>query len=353
MRKKVMIGMSGGVDSSVAAALLDEEGYDVSGVTLKLFSKEDTCDKSCSAGDDVDAKRVAEKMGFEHYVVNLEKDFGEKVIAKFVDSYIHGKTPNPCIDCNKHIKFGKMLEYARTLGNEYIATGHYAQIEYDEKSGRYLLKKAADESKDQTYVLYNMTQDELAHTFFPLGAYTKAQVRDMAEKRGLVNAKKPDSQDICFVPDGDYAAFIERACKKTFAKGDFVDTEGNVLGRHSGIINYTIGQRKGLGITFGEPRYVVKKDAEKNTVMLGVHEELFSDTLIACDANWISIEKPEGKIRVQAKARYKQQAVWATVSLMDDGRVLCVFDEPQRAISPGQAVVFYDGDYVVGGATIE
>ncbi len=357
MSKKVMVGMSGGVDSSVAAALLRESGYEISGVTLKLFSKDEeegNCERTCCSLRDVeDARFVAHKMGFEHYVFNFKDEFQKNVIDKFINSYIHAETPNPCIDCNRYIKFSKMLERARVLGNEYIATGHYAQIEFDEKTGRYVLKKAADESKDQTYVLYTLSQDELAHTLFPLGKYTKAEVRKMAEERGLVNAKKPDSQDICFVPDGDYASFIENALGKKFDKGNFVDSEGNIIGEHMGIINYTIGQRKGLGITFGEPRYVVAKNAQNNSVTLGRHEELFSDTLVGYDANWIMIEKLESPMRVKAKARYKQPAVDAIISPLEDGKVLCKFDEPQRAISPGQAVVFYDGDCVVGGATIE
>lgn len=357
MSKRVMVGMSGGVDSSVAAVLLGEAGYEVCGATLKLYSSnndENVCEKTCCSLRDVeDARYVAHKMGFEHFVFNFSDEFGKEVIDKFICSYINGETPNPCIDCNRHIKFPKMLERARLLGNDYIATGHYAQIEFDTGSGRYLLKKAVDETKDQTYVLYSLTQDELAHTLLPLGAYTKAQIREIAEKKGLVNAKKPDSQDICFVPDGDYAEFIEKMTGKKPEKGNFVDTDGNVLGEHGGIIHYTIGQRKGLGITFGEPRYVVAKNAQKNEVTLGRHEELFADTLTGCNSNWIMVEKLTEPMRVKAKIRYKQEAVDALISPLENGRVLCRFDEPQRAASPGQAVVFYDGEYVVGGATIE
>lgn len=359
MSKKVMAAMSGGVDSSVAAAILKEQGFDVCGATLKLFSNDDIDDTDkptrtcCSLSDVEDARQVARKMGFEHFVFNFGDEFKKCVMSKFINSYIKGLTPNPCIDCNRYIKFSKLLERAKVLGNDYIATGHYAQIEFDEKSGRYLMKKAVDLSKDQTYVLYAMTQDELAHTLFPLGALLKSEVREMAQQRGLINARKPDSQDICFVPDGDYAGFIERSLGRKAQKGKFTDCRGNVLGEHEGVIRYTIGQRKGLGITFGEPRYVVAKNAADNTVTLGKHEELFSDKLTACDANWIMIESLTEPMKVQAKTRYKQNAVGAVISPLEGGRVLCCFDEPQRAVTSGQAVVFYSGDYVVGGATIE
>ena len=357
MGKKVMVAMSGGVDSSVAAALLKEEGFDVRGATLKLFAGEDDAESAtrtcCSLSDVEDARRVAHRMGFEHFVFNFKDDFRRCVMDKFVEAYLHGETPNPCIDCNRYIKFSKLLARARLLENEYIATGHYARIEYDAERGRWLLKKAADKSKDQTYVLYAMTQDELAHTLLPLGGLTKSEVRAMAEARGLINARKPDSQDICFVPDGDYAAFIERTTGERAQAGDFIDAQGHVLGRHAGVIRYTIGQRKGLGVTFGEPRYVVAKDAAANTVTLGRHEELFSDTLVAKDVNWIMIESLTAPMQVRAKARYKQPEVEATISPLDGGRVLCRFAEPQRAVARGQAVVFYQGDCVVGGGTIE
>ncbi len=358
MKEKVMVGMSGGVDSSVTALLLKNEGFDVVGATLKLFCKSDkkesSDERTCGSLSDIDdAKLVSKKLGLEHFVFDFGNEFNDKVIKNFIESYNLAKTPNPCIECNKHIKFSKMLESALDMGCDYIATGHYVQREYDEESGRYLLKKAADDSKDQTYVLYNLTQHQLKHTLFPLGGYLKSDIRRIAEENELVNARKPDSQDICFVPDGDYAKFIEETQKIKPRSGSFVDKDGNVLGTHSGIINYTIGQRKGLGVTFGEPRFVIKKDAEKNTVMIGRHEELFSTSLVAENVNWIKIDSLKEPMRVSVKARYKQKETPATIYPLENGAVRAEFDEPQRAISPGQSAVFYDGDYVVGGGIIK
>ncbi len=356
--KKVMVGMSGGVDSSVAALLLRDSGYDVTGATLKLFSDEDIVEaekegKTCCALSDVeDARSVAYRLGFEHFVFNFKDNFREHVMKKFADSYLAGRTPNPCIECNRYVKFEKMLRRAQELGYDYIATGHYAVIEYDEAFGRYLLKRPKDRSKDQTYVLYSLTQEQLSHTLFPLGELEKSQVRSIAEQAGLVNSTKPDSQDICFVPDGKYAEFIKKFTGVSVSEGDFTSTDGKVLGQHKGIINYTIGQRKGLGISLGKPAYVVKKDVETNTVTLGDEADLYTKTLTADDVNLISVAEVTEPIRITAKTRYSQHEQPAVLSYLGNGEYMVEFDEPQRAVTSGQAVVFYDGDIVVGGGTI-
>lgn len=360
MRKlqKIMVAMSGGVDSSMAAALLKEQGYDLIGVTLRLYdgaeiAEDEVITKTCCSLSDVeDARRVAARIGFRHVVFSFTDCFRHEVIDRFTKGYEEGRTPNPCIDCNRYIKFSKLLERARQLDMDGIATGHYARVEYDERSGRYLLKKARDVSKDQTYVLYMLTQEELSRTLFPLGDLLKSEVRQLAEERGLVNARKPDSQDICFVPNGDYASFIEKQRNVKTAEGDFLDTEGHVIGRHKGHIRYTVGQRKGLGVSFASPRYVVKKDAAHNTVTLGKLDDLYTASLIADDVNWIAVESLHEPMEVQVKTRYHQTESPATLYAQDDGSVLVKFAHPQRAVTPGQAVVFYSGDVVVGGGTI-
>lgn len=355
--KKVMVGMSGGVDSSVSALLLREQGYEVTGVTLKMFGDEDIVQaekegKTCCALNDVlDARSVARRLGFEHLTFNFKDCFHEKVMKHFADSYISGRTPNPCIECNRHVKFDKMLRRAFELDYDYIATGHYAVIEYDSERQRYLLKRPADRHKDQTYVLYSLTQEQLAHTLFPLGRLNKSQVREIAEKAGLVNSGKPDSQDICFVPDGKYAEFIRKFAGYDAPEGDFISTDGRKLGIHKGIINYTIGQRKGLGIALGKPAYVVRKDIVSNTVVVGDEQDLYTSELTAEDVNLIAVESISEPMRITAKTRYGQTEQPA-VLLYEGGKYRVVFDTPQRAVTSGQAVVFYDGDIVVGGGTI-
>ena len=347
--KKAIIAMSGGVDSSVSAKLTIEKGYECIGVTMKLYTgKEDsTC---CSEKDIEDAKAVSERLGMEHLVVNFTDDFDEKVIKKFINAYETGATPNPCIECNRYLKFEKLMEKMYELSYDYVVTGHYARIE---KSGdRYLLKKALDETKDQSYVLYSLSQDQLAHTLFPLGELKKEEARKIAEENGFINANKKDSQDICFVPDGDYAKFIEEYSGKNYPDGDFVDQNGKVLGTHKGIIRYTVGQRKGLGLSLPAPMYVMKKDTEKNQVVLCSNEELFSSSLEGENFNWIAYENPPEKINVKAKIRYNQKEEDAVVTPLQNGRVLVEFLKPQRAVAKGQAVVLYDGDIVVGGGTI-
>ena len=353
--KKALIAMSGGVDSSVTAKLVKDAGYECVGCTMKLFENEDagvSREKSCCSLDDVeDARLVACRLEMPYYVFNFKDAFRQKVMEKFVSSYENGKTPNPCIDCNRYLKFEGLFQRADILGCDHIATGHYARVVKDEATGKYLLKKGLDESKDQSYVLYTLTQDQLARLLLPLGDLHKTEVRRIADENGFVNADKPDSQDICFVPDGDYAAMIRRYRGEESPAGDFVDLEGNVIGTHKGIIHYTVGQHKRLGQAFGVPRYVCRIDGEKNQITLGSNEDTFSDLAVAEDVNWISGETPEGEVRCRVRLRYKQKEQWATVAPKGDETEIR-FDEPQRAITPGQAAVFYDGDTVLGGGAI-
>ncbi len=356
MNEKALIAMSGGVDSSVAAFLMKEAGYDCVGVTMKLFHNEDigiSRDHSCCSLDDVeDARSVAFRLGIPFHVFNFSDRFEECVIRRFVEAYEEGCTPNPCIDCNRFLKFDKLYTRAQELGCSHIVTGHYARISFNESTGRYELKKAEDSTKDQSYVLYSLTQDQLAHTLFPLGGLTKPEVREIAEGQGFINAKKHDSQDICFVQDGSYADFIETYTGKTFPEGEFVDFEGKVMGTHKGIIRYTIGQRKGLGLSVPEPVYVCRLDMDQNRVVLGKNEDLFSRSLIADDINLITVPEIQGTMHLKAKVRYRQKEQWANVVQTGPDTLRVEFDEPQRAITKGQAVVLYDEDTVVGGGTI-
>ena len=356
-KKRVVIGMSGGVDSSVAAAVLKENGYDVIGVTMRLWDGENidgniTESTCCSLSAVEDARRVADRLSIEYHVLDFRKEFSEFVIDYFVGEYVNGRTPNPCIACNKFLKFDAMAKRAQILNADYIATGHYARVEYDEATRRYLLKRACADAKDQTYALYNLTQSQLSSLLLPLGDFSdKDMVRQYAEENGLATAKKPDSQEICFVPDNDYASFIKRRIGSLPPSGNFVDLEGNILGQHKGIVNYTIGQRKGLGIAFGEPMFVIRIDAEKNEVVLGRQGTEFSDTLYAINPNFIPFDSLDAPLRAEAKVRYSAKPAPCTISQEGD-RIKVAFDEPQRAITPGQAVVIYDGDLVIGGATI-
>ena len=351
---KALLAMSGGVDSSAAGKLLRDAGYDCVGCTMKLYENEDaglsrsrTC---CSLEDVEDARSAALRLGIPYYVFNFTDAFREKVIGKFTASYCQGLTPNPCIDCNRYLKFGALFQRAELLGCRYVATGHYARI--DCRDGQYHLRKARDESKDQSYVLYMLSQDQLARILFPLGELRKEAVRDLAEEAGLGNARKPDSQDICFVPDGDYARVIEHQTGKAAEPGDFVSPEGTVLGRHQGLIRYTVGQHRGLGLSLPERRYVCRLCPESNTVVLGSEEALYRREALAGDFHWIAGEPPAGPIRCRVKLRYRQRERDAWAIPLGGGGVRLRFDEPQRAVTPGQAAVLYDGDEVLGGGTL-
>jgi len=353
MHKHICIAMSGGVDSAGAALLLQQQGYEVSGVTLRLHPYKDR-PGLCGSADDIEtARTVAAAIGIPHTVLDLSELFQQKVMDKFVSEYVHGHTPNPCIDCNREIKFGALLNWALEHGADAIATGHYAQVAFDETSGRWLLLRGKDRRKDQSYVLYQLTQHQLAHLLLPVGDYEKPTLRALAAQAGLTNADKADSQDICFVPDGDYMSFLQNYGGVEPVPGDFVDESGRVLGRHKGLERYTTGQRKGLGISAGEPVYVLRKDLVAGTVVLGPNSALFTRELIADQVNWISIPELTAPIRVTAKTRYSQTESAATVEPLPDARIHVIFDEPQRAITAGQAVVLYDDAVVVGGGTIQ
>ena len=353
--KKVLCAMSGGVDSSVAVKLLMDMGCEVAGATMHLYNNEDiglsrvkTC---CSLNDVEDARLVALRLGIDFHVFGFTSEFKEWVIDDFVRTYLEGGTPNPCIECNKHLKFGRFLDRAEMLGFDFIATGHYVTSHYDEASGRWLLKRSADRAKDQSYVLYGMTQHQLAHTLFPVGEMSKTEIRAIAEENELVNAEKPDSQDICFIPDGDYVRFItERVGEQP--EGDIVLEDGTLLGRHRGLISYTIGQRRGVGVSYSEPLFVTAKDMANNRLVMGTAEQVCSKSLTADNVNFIAFESLTAPLRCTAQTRYHQQDVPCTVHPLNDGKVQVEFDSPHKAVSKGQAVVFYDGEYVLGGGVI-
>ena len=352
--KKVVVGMSGGVDSSVAAWLLKEQGDDVIGVTMEIWNEDiqDPNDGGCCGLSAVeDARRVADAIGIPHYVMNFRREFEHHVIDYFVDEYLHGRTPNPCIACNRHVKWESLLQRSLTIGADYIATGHYARI-MQLPDGRYTIRNSVTAAKDQTYALYNLTQNQLAHTLMPVGDYEKDKIRELAAQAGLPVAHKPDSQEICFIPDHDYAAFIHRNSDQVPGIGHFVDTKGNILGIHKGITHYTVGQRKGLGITFGKPMFVVEIRPETNEIVLGEGAEVFSDHLICDRINYMSIPSLEEDRRVLAKIRYSHKGEYCRIHATEDGRVECFFENPVRAVTPGQAVVFYEHDHVLGGGTI-
>lgn len=354
--EKVVVGMSGGVDSSVTAYLLKKAGYDVIGVTMQIWQDEDETVMEenggcCGLSAVDDARRVANALEIPYYVMNFKNEFKRDVIDYFVEEYLQGRTPNPCIACNRYVKWESLLTRSLSIGADYIATGHYASVVKLE-NGRYALKKSVSDAKDQTYALYNLSQDQLSKTLMPLGDYTKDQIRAIAKDIGLLVANKPDSQEICFVPDNDYASFIAEYTGKNIEEGNFVDTSGKILGKHKGIIHYTVGQRKGLGIALGKPVFVLEIRPETNEVVIGTNDEIFTDHLYANRLNAMSVEKFQDGMEVTAKIRYNHSGSPCKLTMISEDIIKCEFTEPQRAVTPGQAVVFYDGDVVAGGGTI-
>ena len=351
MARRVFAAMSGGVDSAAAALLLLQAGCDVTGVTLRLHGFRDR-PGLCGSADEIDtARSVAAALGIPHVVLDLSERFRERVMDRFVSEYVRGRTPNPCVDCNREIKFGALLDWALDQGADAMATGHYARVRFDGALGRWQLLRGADRRKDQTYFLYQLTQHQLSHLLLPAGDYEKPALRALAAAHGLSNAQRADSQDICFVTDGDYVSFLRQQGAE-LVPGDFVDEAGRVLGRHKGLPCYTLGQRKGLGVSAGAPLYVLAKDPARNAVVLGADSALYTSELTAERVNWLSIPAPDGPLSVTARTRYSQREAAAHVEPLPGGRARVVFRDPQRAVTPGQAVVFYDGDLVLGGGTI-